>query len=119
MNVYIGELDFAKIQGSLSSALRFKPLPAHPEAVRDLALVADEEVLCADIEKGISDACKYVTAVKLFDVYRSDQIGAGKKSMAFSVTFTPHENAFKPEDVDGYVKRILKSLGEKFGIALR
>lgn len=119
VNVYIGELDFAKLQGSLSSALRFKPLPAHPEAVRDLALVADEEVLCADIEKGISDACKYVTAVKLFDVYRSEQIGAGKKSMAFSVTFTPHENAFKPEDVDGYVKRILKSLGEKFGIALR
>lgn len=118
-NVYIGELDFAKLQGSLSFAVRFKPLPAHPEAVRDLALVADENILCADIEKGISDACKYVTAVKLFDVYRGEQIGAGKKSMAFSVTFTPHENAFKPEDVDGYVKRILKALGEKFGIALR
>ena len=39
--------------------------------------------------------------------------------MAFNVTFTPHENAFKPEDTDGYVKRILKALGEKFGAVLR
>ena len=87
--------------------------------MRDLALVCDEAVLCADLEEGIRAACKYVTAVKLFDVYRSEQLGAGKKSMAFTVTFTPHENAFKPEDVDGYVKRILKSLGEKFGAVLR
>ena len=118
-NIYLGELDYAGIQSCLTGALHFEPLPKFPEAVRDLALVCDEAVLCADLEEGIRAACKYVTAVKLFDVYRSEQLGAGKKSMAFTVTFTPHENAFKPEDVDGYVKRILKSLGEKFGAVLR
>ncbi len=118
-NVYLGELDYARLRGHLSDRIRFKPLPKFPEVSRDLALIADEGVLCADLEKGIREASKYVTAVRLFDVYRGEQIGAGKKSMAFSVTFTPHEIAFKPEDVDGYVKRILKHLGEKFGVALR
>ena len=60
-----------------------------------------------------------MTSVKLFDVYRGSQIGEGKKSMAFSVTFTPREKALSPEDVDGNVKRILKRLSEKLGAELR
>ncbi len=118
-DVFIGELDYAKAEKAFGSAIRFRALPKFPEAKRDLAIVADEDVLCADLENAIREGSKYVTDVKLFDVYRSEQIGAGKKSMAFSVTFTPHENAFKPEDVDGYVKRILKSLHEKYGAELR
>ena len=57
--------------------------------------------------------------MRLFDIYRGEQIGEGKKSMAFSLTFTPREKAIWPEDADGYVKRILKSLHEKLAIELR
>ncbi len=117
--VFLGELDHAKLQPLLAGTLHFAPLPAFPEAVRDLALVCGEQVLCADIESGIREACKYVTGVKLFDVYRGGQIGEGKKSMAFTVTFTPRDKAFSPDDVDGYVRRILKTLGEKVGVVLR
>ncbi len=117
--VYLGELDYAKAEKHFDEHIRFAPLPKFPEVRRDLALIADEDTPCAELEKAIFEASKYVANVKLFDVYRSAQIGEGKKSMAFSVTFTPHENAFKSEDVDGYVKRILKALGEKFGAVLR
>ena len=117
--VYLGEFDYAKAEKMLGGEIKYKPLPKFPEIRRDLAFVVDESAVCAELEKAIFDASKYVTAVKLFDVYRSEQIGEGKKSMAFNVTFTPHENAFKPEDADGYVKRILKALGEKFGAVLR
>ena len=76
-------------------------------------------MLCADAEAVIRAACKFVSAVHLFDVYRGEQVGEGKKSMAFSLTFTPHEKAISPEDADGYVKRILKALHEKLGLELR
>lgn len=118
-SVFISELDYGRTESAFEGAIRFRALPKSPEAKRDLAIVVNEDILCADLERGIAEACKYVTAVKLFDVYRSEQIGADKKSMAFSITFTPHENVFRPEDVDGYVKRILKSLREKFGAELR
>ena len=74
---------------------------------------------CAQVEQVISESCKYLTDVHLFDVYRGAQVGEGKKSMAFSVTFTPRDKAIKPEDADGYVKRILKALHEKLGLELR
>ena len=74
---------------------------------------------CAEVERVIAESCKFVTSVRLFDVYRGAQVGEGKKSMAFSLTFTPHEKAISPEDADGYVKRILKALHEKLGLELR
>lgn len=117
--VYLGELDYAALEGSLGAPIRYVPLPKFPEVDRDLALVAEEGTVCADVEKIIRGACKYVTAVRLFDVYRGKQVGEGKKSMAFSVTFTPREKAISPEDADGYVKRILKALHEQLGLELR
>ena len=117
--VYIGELDYAKIAARGKTGIEYRPLPKFPEVRRDLALVAEEGMACAQVESAIRESCKYVTDVRLFDIYRGEQIGEGKKSMAFSLTFTPREKAISPEDADGYVKRILKSLHEKLAIELR
>jgi phenylalanyl-tRNA synthetase beta chain len=63
-----------------------------------------------------------LTKATLFDVYRGGQLPEGKKSMAFSLTFTPDaqaEKAFTPETLDGFVKKILGNLKFKLGIELR
>ena len=84
----------------------------------DLALTCDRAVTCAEIQKEIFAACKYVSAVKLFDVYMSEQLGSSKKSMAFSVTFTPKDEQID-DKIDGYVKKILTNLKNKLDISLR
>ena len=117
--VYLGELNYAALEEKLNTMIHYSPLPKFPEVERDLALVADEAMTCAEAEKVIRESCKYITRVHLFDVYRGAQVGAGKKSMAFSITFTPHDKAISPEDADGYIKRILKALHEKLGLELR
>ena len=117
--LYLGELDYAAVAEQADAAVHYAPLPAFPEVRRDLALLAEESVSCAEVEKVIAESCKYVTATHLFDVYRGAQIGEGKKSMAFTVTFTPREKAISPEDADGYVRRIVKALGEKLGLSQR
>ena len=117
--VYLAELDYAPLAKKAAAPMRFAPLPKFPVIKRDLALVADESVTCGEVEDVILHACKAVTEVRLFDVYRSEQIGAGKKSMAFTLTFTPEEKAFTPEGVDKFVKKILDSLAFRLKIALR
>jgi len=116
--VYIAELDYETMM-SKAKPFRYKPLSHFPEAARDLALICEKELTCAQIEKEIYSACKYVTNVKLFDVYMGKQIGDGKKSLAFTVTFTPKDEAFTPEKLDGYVRKILNNLKFKFGVELR
>lgn len=114
----IAELDYELLQAH-AKPFKYSPLPRFAEAQRDLALIVDGNVTCGQIEKEIFSACKYVTEVKLFDVYIGNQIESGKKSMAFSVTFTPKDEAFSGEKIDGFVKKILSNLKFKLGAALR
>ena len=55
----------------------------------------------------------------MFDVYRGEQLGTGKKSMAFQLTFVPADKPFTPEEIDGYVNKIVTSLDRRFGVKLR
>jgi phenylalanyl-tRNA synthetase beta chain len=77
------------------------------------------EIVCAQVEEVIKDACKYVSDVALFDVYEGAPIPADKKSMAFTVTFTPGEEELTPERLDGFVHKILKKLKATLDIDLR
>lgn len=119
--VFVLELDYDSLQTAFTVPFKFEPLPKFPEVKRDLALIADEEITCGEIEDVIRSACKQsVKNVELFDVYVGDQIGAGKKSMAFTVTFS--SDGTKPletGDVDGFVKRILGSLKHRLNVELR
>ena len=92
--------------------------PKFAEITRDLALTCDAAITCAAIEKEIYSACKYVTGVNLFDVYVGEQIGKGKKSMAFKLTFTPKDEPIENK-IDGFVKKILNNLKFKLDITLR
>lgn len=116
--VFIAELDYEELM-SCTQPFRYKPLPKFPEVTRDLALVTDIDITCGAIEKVIYNSCKYVTDVKLFDIYAGTQVGANKKSMAFTLTFTPEEQAITPEKCDSYVKKILNSLSRELDITLR
>ena len=55
----------------------------------------------------------------MFDVYEGIQLPPDKKSMAFKVVFTPQDEEFKKDTVDGYVENILKNLDAKLKISLR
>lgn len=119
VQAFVMELDVRVLSQWYGKAQVFKPLPKFAEEKRDFAFVVDKSMTCAQIENGIKEACKYVTDVQLFDVYEGVQLGLGKKSMAFSVVFTPNEEEFNNEMVEGFVKKILKNLERKLQITLR
>ena len=119
VQAFVMELDVRVLSQWYGRAQVFKPLPKFAEEKRDFAFVVDKGITCAQIENGIKEACKYVTDVQLFDVYEGIQLGPNKKSMAFSVVFTPAEEEFNSEMVEGFVKKILKNLERTLQITLR
>lgn len=116
---YVMEIDLAALSQWYGKYVTFTPLPKYPEEKRDFAFVMDKTVTCAQVEQAIMESCDVVTSVSLFDVYEGIQLPANKKSMAFSVVFTPREEEFGRDTVDGYVTEILKNLDAKFDISLR
>ena len=117
--VYLMEIDLESLSQYYGKKAMFTPLPKFPEEQRDLAIVVDKTVTCGEIEDTMKEACKYITNIKLFDIYEGAQIGEDKKSMAFTVLFTPKDEAFTAESVDGFVKKIMKQMNKKFGAELR
>lgn len=118
-DAYLMEIDLKALSQWYGKSPEFEALPKFPEEKRDIALVMDKKLTCGEVEAVIRESCKYVTKTTLFDVYEGGQIPEDKKSMAFTVVFTPKEEAFTAESVDGFVKKILKQLEKKYGIEMR
>ncbi len=116
---YVMELDLEALSQWYDNEIRFTPIPKFLEEKRDFAFVVDKDVTCEAIENVIAESCEYVTDIKLFDVYEGVQLPANKKSMAFSVVFTPRDEEFSAKVVEGFVKAILDKLNEKLGASLR
>jgi len=116
---FILEMDLKIVSQWYGKKPVFTPLPKFPEEQRDLALVMSKEITCGEIEAVMKESCKYITKITLFDIYEGEQIAADKKSMAFTVVFTPKEEAFTTESVDAFVKKILKQLKKKYDVDLR
>ncbi|MBR6322993.1 MAG: phenylalanine--tRNA ligase subunit beta, partial [Lachnospiraceae bacterium] len=116
---YILELDLAPLSKYYNSVKKFSPLPKFDVEKRDFAFVTDRELSCESVEDTIRGACEYVTDVKLFDVYEGMPLPPKKKSMAFSVVFTPRASAFTEKDIEGFTGAILDALNVKYGVVLR
>lgn len=116
---YVMEIDLKSLTKYYGKEQVFTPIPKFAEEKRDFAFVVDKEITCAQIENGIKEACDYVTAVKLFDVYEGSQLPENMKSMAFNVVFTPRDEELKAKKVEGFVENILANLKDKLGITLR
>ena len=120
--VYLAEFDYDALSKKFAKDIVYHNLPRFESVQRDLAVVVDEKVTCSELENAILHACKAAKKAELFDVYRSAQVGAGKKSMAFRITFSPEETAEKPlspEAVDGFFHKIVGNLAHNLGAELR
>ncbi|WP_026504910.1 phenylalanine--tRNA ligase subunit beta [Butyrivibrio sp. NC3005] len=116
---YLAEIKLDKLEKYYGNVAKFTPLPKFAVEKRDLALVMDRSVKCADVEKAIYSSCKYVTNVELFDIYEGLPIPSTHRSMAFTLTFTPKDEELTTEAVDKFVDKILRKLSFTMGIELR
>ena len=116
---YVAEIDLKALTKYYGKDRKFIPLPKYLEEKRDFCFVMGKDVTCAQIEKTIEASCEYITSIELFDIYEGAQLGADKKSMAFSVVFTPKDEEFTTAVIDGFVDTILKNLKDKYDVTLR
>lgn len=119
-DVFVCELIVAALQKNYQSQKKFRPIPRYPKVIRDLAFVVEETLPQLKVEEAIKEAGgQFFESVRLFDVYAGDQIGQGKKSLAYSVEFQPTERTLTDKEIDEMVQRIVQHLQKKFGARLR
>ena len=108
---YAAKINVTEILEVAVATKTYKPLPKFPATTRDLAIVCDEALPVAKLEKAIKKAVgNILETVTLFDVYQGKQIAEGKKSVAYAISMRSHEGTLTDEQADAAVKRVLKEL---------
>ena len=93
---------------------------AYPPVLEDLAIVVDEGIPANRVAEVIRQGGGLiVTNITLFDVYRSQQIGKGKKSLAYSLSYQSDDKTLTDNDVAQIRHRILRRLDQELGAVLR
>ena len=98
---------------------KYEGIAKYPASTRDLSMVMDKGMFVGQIEHVIAkNAGKILESVELFDVYEGEQVGEGKKSVAFSLIFRAKDRNLESAEVDKAVEKVLNAL-KKMGIELR
>lgn len=119
-DVFVVEVSIDYIQNVERRKLQYKPLPRYPSVMRDIALVVDESVPIESLTRAVYDAGGItLKSVELFDIYRGNQIAAGKKSCAFALEFQSEEKTLAQEEIDVVMQTILHNVSSKFQATLR
>ena len=92
----------------------------YPAVYEDLAVVVDESVPAVQVRDLIVQAGgALLRAVELFDVYRGEQIGAGKKSLAYALTYQADDRTLDAKAATKIRTKIVSRLERELGAALR
>ncbi len=112
------EIDLTAIP--LKEQLPAPVLSAFPLLNQDIALVVDEDVPAEQVRRTLLEgAGELVENVKLFDVYRSDALGEGKKSLAFGLAFRAPDRTLKEEEASEARLAAAELAKERFGAEMR
>jgi len=121
VRVYVAELSVESMYSAKNLAKpKFAAFSKFPNIERDLAVVVDEEVPVGDMLAAVKKAkIAHLTDVRIFDTYRSDQIGKGKKSVGIGFSFSSAERTLTDDEIAQQMTRILAVLKRKTGAKIR
>ncbi|MBF0786558.1 phenylalanine--tRNA ligase subunit beta [Streptococcus sp. 19428wC2_LYSM12] len=110
---YVAEVNVDAIEAALRPAEPFVEISKFPAVSRDIALLVDQEIQHQAILDAIRSAkVKYLTKISLFDIYTGSNIEAGKKSMAYNLTFQNSQDSLTDEEVARYMEKISATLSQ-------
>ena len=116
---YIAVLDLSKITPMASFDRKYTGIAKFPAVTRDISMVMPKDMLVGSVEKVIEKrGGKLVESFKLFDIYEGEQIKAGFKSVAYSISFRANDRTLEDKDIAPIMEKILNDLSE-MGIELR
>jgi phenylalanyl-tRNA synthetase beta chain len=114
------ELDLDALAEAAPQVVAFEPVRPYPEVRQDLAFVVGEEVSAAELLAAIREAAgDLLRELEVFDEYRGEQIGEGKRSLAFRLAFGSPEGTLTDEDVAPVRASIVDALATRFDAVLR
>ena len=117
--IFVFNLAFEALAQATAPPL-FTALPRYPAVYRDLALVLDKELPAAQVTEALyRHGQPWLVEARLFDVYTGDQVPAGKRSLAFRLSYRDPEGTLTDEKINPHHQALVQALARELGAELR
>lgn len=104
----------------LPGVVRAPQISSFPPALIDVALVVEEGTPAGDVQRALEDgAGQLLESVRLFDVYAGEQLGAGRKSLAYKLTFRAPDRTLTVEEAVAARNAAVAVAADRLGATLR
>ncbi|TSB23858.1 phenylalanine--tRNA ligase subunit beta [Streptomyces benahoarensis] len=114
------EIDLDRVEAAADGPLRAPRISSFPVATQDVALIVDASVPAAAVETALrSGAGELLESLRLFDVFSGEQVGAGKKSLAYALRFRAADRTLTAEEASAARDAAVAAAAEHTGAVLR
>jgi len=114
------ELDVDELTRASEPTTRYHEISTYPAALTDVALVVADTVTAGEVERSLrSGAGDFLEEAALFDAYAGEQVGDGRTSLAYRLTFRAPDRTLTTEEVNEFRDAAVASAGEAVGAVQR
>ena len=114
------EVDLVPLLAARDKAPTYQPISRFPSSDIDLAFVLDDAVAAAEVEQVLREAGKpLLVELSLFDVFRGDQLGPGRRSLAYRLRFNAVDHTLTDDEVAEVRARCIATVETQCGATLR
>lgn len=118
--VFFADCNWDTLLKYANNTIQFKELSKYPAVERDLAIVVPKELPYSSITQSLQQLrLPRLQHIGLFDVFESEKIGAGKKSLAINFTFLDEEKTLTDKEIDSWMQKIMATLEKETGAEIR
>ncbi|TRM12902.1 phenylalanine--tRNA ligase subunit beta [Lentibacillus cibarius] len=117
---FVFDIDLEQVINLYTNSTSYEPISKYPAIARDIAFIVDEDVQAGDIKETIeANGAPLVRNVRIFDVYKGDNVPEGKKSVAYSLLYQDPKKTLQDDEVEASYQQIVASVNEKFHAYVR
>ncbi len=118
--VYLVDFNLDALFNFIPAIFRSQSLSPYPPVLEDLAVIVPDETPAATVTALIQQAGgELLTELRLFDVFKGKQIGDGKKSLAYNLTFQSFERTLTDKNVEKTRNKIIQTLEKQMSAEVR
>lgn len=113
------EMNLSVLFATKSKNIKFEPISAYPQSLRDYAFIIDDSINYIDIKNEVKKCSSLIKEVSIFDIYKGKNLAQNEKSIALTVVFESNDHTLKDNEIDEVHNKIVETLNKKFNVSLR
>lgn len=111
---YVADIDLARVEKYIKSAVKYERIVKYPEVTRDLAIVMDKDILVGNMVEDLKRVSPLIEKIEIFDIYEGEKIDADKKSVAISIILRNKVKTLEEKEINDVVTKVLETISKKY-----